>query len=173
MVIVAGMPADLRHPPEAYHFTVAVFVVADGHVLLHLHRRTGLWLPPGGHIEPGELPDEAALRETLEEAGLRVRLVGRPGIEHEAPDAPRQLVRPEGIQLEDISAEHQHIDLVYFAVPDDDPVAAPGGALPTLGGEGGMRWVARDDLASVPLTEEVAAWVELALAEVPRRVSVG
>lgn len=163
------MTGEHRYPPEAYHFTVAVFVVEHGHVLLHLHRRTGLWLPPGGHIEPGELPDEAALRETLEEAGLAVRLVGGTGIDHHADDAPRQLVRPEGVQLEDISPEHQHIDLIYFAVPA--PGALPGdGTLPVLGGEGGMRWVDRSQLAGLPLTEEVAAWVERALLEVPRRL---
>ncbi|MFX0539605.1 NUDIX hydrolase [Ornithinimicrobium sp. Y1847] len=162
------MVADVRYPPESYHFTVAVFVVADAHVLLHLHRRTGLWLPPGGHIDPGELPDQAALRETLEEAGIEVRLVGGTGIEHEAPDAPRQLVRPEGIQLEDISPEHQHIDLVYFAVPVTDRAG-----LPELGGEGGMRWVDRAALAELPLTDEVALWVERALTEVPQRVAAG
>lgn len=159
------MTSAPRYAPEAYHFTVAVFVVEQGHVLLHLHRRTGLWLPPGGHIEPGELPDEAALRETREEAGIDVRLVGGTGIDHHADDAPRQLVRPEGIQLEDISPEHQHIDLIYFAVPVD----ADDG-LPTLGGEGGMEWVGPDRMAQLPLTEEVATWVRRALEEVPRRL---
>ena len=45
------------------HFTVAVFVVWEGKVLLHRHRKLGMWLPPGGHIEKVELPDEAAVRE--------------------------------------------------------------------------------------------------------------
>ena len=45
------------------HFTVAVFVVHDGCVLLHFHRKLGKWLPPGGHVEDNELPDDAALRE--------------------------------------------------------------------------------------------------------------
>src|SRR5215208_380320 len=35
------------------HFTVAVFVVWEGKVLLHLHRMLGIWLPPGGHIDVG------------------------------------------------------------------------------------------------------------------------
>ncbi|MGO0577262.1 NUDIX hydrolase [Ornithinimicrobium panacihumi] len=161
---------ERRYAAEAFHFTVAVFVVQQGHVLLHLHARTGLWLPPGGHIEPGELPDEAALREVMEEAGIAVRLVGRTGIDHHADDAPRQLARPEGIQLEDISPEHQHIDLIYFAVPED---AGPDGSLPALGGEGGMRWVDEGGLAELPLTDEVAAWVGRALAEIPGRVAAG
>ena len=40
-------------------FTVATFVVHEGKVLLLWHRKLGMWLPPGGHIEPNELPDEA------------------------------------------------------------------------------------------------------------------
>src|SRR5690606_27899310 len=44
-------------------FAVATFVVHQGRVLLLYHKRLGMWLPPGGHIEPNELPDEAAVRE--------------------------------------------------------------------------------------------------------------
>ncbi len=56
-------------------FTVAVFVVHRDRVLLHYHRKLNMWLPPGGHIEPNELPDDAALREVAEETGLRCRLL--------------------------------------------------------------------------------------------------
>jgi len=56
------------------HFTVAVFVVREGKVLLHRHRKLGMWLPPGGHIEEDELPDDAAVREVWEETGVRVEL---------------------------------------------------------------------------------------------------
>ena len=41
-------------------------------VLLHRHRRLGIWLQPGGHVEPGERPEDAALRETVEETGIAV-----------------------------------------------------------------------------------------------------
>src|ERR687893_1950554 len=99
------------------HFTVAVFVVWEGKVLLHLHRKLGMWLPPGGHIEPNELPDEAAVREVFEETGIAAVLTGERALDLDDPAAPRQLVRPEGIQLEQITPTHQHIDLVYFARP--------------------------------------------------------
>jgi ADP-ribose pyrophosphatase YjhB (NUDIX family) len=138
-------------------FTVAVFVVHNDHVLLHPHKKLGLWLPPGGHIEPHELPDEAALREVEEESGLVVELVGSPGVQVDDPAAPLQLMRPEGIQLEDISPGHQHIDLIYFARPVD----ASSGELPPLIED--MRWLREDDLASVELTREVATWARKAL----------
>ena len=61
-------------------FTVAVFVVHDHRVLLHFHQKLDRWLPPGGHIEANELPDEAAVREVMEETSLEVdalKLIGR------------------------------------------------------------------------------------------------
>jgi ADP-ribose pyrophosphatase YjhB (NUDIX family) len=54
------------------HFRVAVFVVWEGKVLLHFHRKLGMWLPPGGHIERDELRDDAAVRQVFEETGLRL-----------------------------------------------------------------------------------------------------
>lgn len=52
------------------HVTASAVVVGDRGVILHHHRRLDRWLQPGGHIDPGEEPAEAARRETLEETGL-------------------------------------------------------------------------------------------------------
>jgi 8-oxo-dGTP pyrophosphatase MutT (NUDIX family) len=97
-------------PPR--EFTVAVFVVHGGRVLLLFHPKLGMWLPPGGHIEERELPDETAVREVWEETGVRVELVGE---RREDIADPVQLHRPAGVQLENIGPGHQHIDLIYFA----------------------------------------------------------
>jgi len=45
-----------------------------GRVLLVRQRESGRWSLPGGAIEPGERPDEAAGREVKEETGLEVCL---------------------------------------------------------------------------------------------------
>ncbi len=138
-------------------WAVSVFVVWNGQVLLHHHRKLGLWLPPGGHVEVGELPDEAAVREVLEEAGVAVELVGERAVD--AP-GPRQLIRPRGVQLESIGPGHEHIDLVYLARP------LPGYGGDLAGGEGGFGWYSRAQAGRLGLTAEMSAWVDLALSEV-------
>jgi 8-oxo-dGTP pyrophosphatase MutT (NUDIX family) len=142
-------------------FTVAVFVMHLNHVILHPHTRLGIWLPPGGHIEPNELPDEAAIREVAEETGIAIELVGERGIGVDYPGQPVQLVRPEGIQLEFIGPDHQHIDLIYFARPAGSPAI-----LPPLIDE--MAWVAADALDQKELTCEVRDWCARALAAAAR-----
>lgn len=144
--------------PVTRDWAVSVFVVWNGKVLLHRHRKLDLWLPPGGHVDPDELPDEAAVREVMEEAGLTVELVGERAVD--AP-GPVQLVRPRGVQLEAISPGHEHIDLVYLAKPVGDYV----GKLD--GGEGGFDWYSRAQAERLGLSTEMAAWIDLALAEVP------
>lgn len=53
-------------------YTAAAVVIHDGKVLLVKHKKLGLWLPPGGHIEANEYPHVAAERECVEETGVRV-----------------------------------------------------------------------------------------------------
>ena len=63
-------------------FTIGVFTIIfnpQGQVLLCHRRDLDIWNLPGGGMEIGELPPEAAIRETREETGLEVeieRLVG-------------------------------------------------------------------------------------------------
>jgi len=74
MLELLSRPADVfsRAHFEPGHFTASCYIVdGTGRLLLHHHRRLDRWLQMGGHVEPGELPDEAALREGCEESGLR------------------------------------------------------------------------------------------------------
>ena len=142
------------------HFTVAVFVVWEGKVLLHLHRKLGMWLPPGGHIERGELPDDAAVREVLEETGVEVELVGE---RREDVEDPVQLHRPAGVQLENIGPGHQHIDLIYFARPAG-PTRIKGDY-----SEDKVGWYAPEDWHEMSVNAEVRGWCERALAALASR----
>jgi ADP-ribose pyrophosphatase YjhB (NUDIX family) len=147
------------------HFTVAIFVVHQRRVLLLFHPKLGRWLPPGGHVEPNELPDHAAAREVEEETGVRVELVGGRGV---PVDRPRQLVLPAGIQLEDIEPGHQHIDLVYFARP------VPSGELISRECADTVRaaWFGSDELVALDAGEEINAWCARALSEVESNLHV-
>ena len=55
--------------------TATVYVINDGKVLLHQHKKYKTWFPLGGHIEEDEFPHEAAIREVKEESGLNVELI--------------------------------------------------------------------------------------------------
>ncbi len=137
------------------HFTVAVFVVFEGKVLLHYHRKLGMWLPPGGHIEKGELPDDAAVREVWEETGVQVELVGE---RREDVTDPVQLHRPAGVQLENIGPGHQHIDLIYFARVAGSTKIRERFADEKVG------WYAPGDWDELRVNAEVRGWCERALA---------
>jgi 8-oxo-dGTP pyrophosphatase MutT (NUDIX family) len=105
------------------HFTVTGFVTSGGRTLLHWHRKLGMWLPPGGHIEPDEDPVEAVIREVQEETGLSVEVIGA---EQPLPfERPAQLAPPVTILVEDIPEPgnfHQHIDMIYFCRPVDERI---------------------------------------------------
>ncbi|HVX46339.1 MAG TPA: NUDIX domain-containing protein [Mycobacteriales bacterium] len=60
---------------------VAYFLLVDrpaASILLCDHRLSGLWLPTGGHVEPGEDPAVTVRREAAEELGITVDGAGRP-----------------------------------------------------------------------------------------------
>lgn len=59
-----------RIPPK---HVVSYFLLrdpVDGSVLLVDHRKAGLWLPTGGHVDPGEDPVATVKREAREELGV-------------------------------------------------------------------------------------------------------
>lgn len=98
---------------DPVHATASAIVVGSRGTVLHLHKRAKVWTQPGGHLERGEAPWDAALRETREETGLAVR----------HPDEGPRL-----IHLDVHSAGvHVHLDLRYLLLGDDvEPSPPPG-----------------------------------------------
>ncbi|MFE7745512.1 NUDIX hydrolase [Nocardia sp. NPDC057455] len=60
-------------PPRHLVSYVVLVDPAARAVLLGRHRLAGLWLPTGGHVDPGEHPLDTARREATEEIGIEAR----------------------------------------------------------------------------------------------------
>lgn len=60
----------------------ACLILRENKLLVLFHRERGYYVLPGGKLEPGECFEDAAIRETEEEAGVKVKL-GKSMGEHE------------------------------------------------------------------------------------------
>lgn len=96
------------------HVTGSGFVVGSrGIVLLH-HLKLSMWVQPGGHVDDGETPWEAARREVVEETGLPAEYRGgTPELAH--------------VSVHDVPDNHIHYDLRYLFVAGDADPAPPAG----------------------------------------------
>ncbi len=151
----------MAHIHEKIDFTVSIFIVRDASVLLHVHKKLGMWLPPGGHIELDEDPNEAALREVKEEAGLEVELVGEAPEHFDGHQRSQELIRPRFLQKHffDESQTHQHIDSIYFAT------VVPG-TVQSEFEEAEVRWFTKNDIDATPeLLPDVRKYCLIALQE--------
>jgi len=86
---------------DPVHVTTSGLIVGRRGVVLHRHRILGIWVAPGGHIDPGETPWDAVLREATEETGLVVaHAAGTPNLVH--------------VDVHDGPHGHTHLDLRYL-----------------------------------------------------------
>jgi 8-oxo-dGTP pyrophosphatase MutT (NUDIX family) len=153
----------MAHIHEKIDFTVAIFVVRDGRVLLIHHRKLDKWLPLGGHVELDEDPEMAALREAREESGLEVELLG----ERPPTTSPgtRALIAPRFLDIHRISETHEHIGMIYWARPKN-------GSLTLAEAEHhDIRWCSSEELEQLnPTMSEAVKWYCLkAIEEVGTR----
>jgi 8-oxo-dGTP diphosphatase len=114
---------------------VSYFLLIDqdeGKVLMVDHRKAGLWLPPGGHVDPGEHPVATVRREVREELGIRAVFL------------PVADERPVFVTItETTSAASRHTDVsLWFVLTSgtDQPL------IPDLREFREARWWSRDDV---------------------------
>lgn len=93
--------------------TSSVYVINNGKVLLHKHKKYNTLFPLGGKMSENEVPHETAIREVYEESGLEVELYNRDS----ELDLGRviQLHSPMHTLLENVGHEVENIDFIYFA----------------------------------------------------------
>jgi ADP-ribose pyrophosphatase YjhB (NUDIX family) len=143
-------------------FTVEVFCVYAGRVLLRRHDKFGIWLGVGGHVELDEDPTEAAHREVREEVGLKMELLGETPVPADPRSGDyRQLVPPAFLHRHRVSADHEHVVLTYFAHALSDNVVVGGADVSEE-----WRWLSRDELDDLHLDlhANVRFYAEQALA---------
>lgn len=101
---------------------------ADGRLLLVRLADTGLWATIGGAVEPDESPEEAALRESEEEAGVRVGLSGIRAV----LGGPRFRIRyPNGDETAYVSTVFDAFIKSGTPTPDHDETIEVGWFLPS------------------------------------------
>ena len=93
------------------HITSSGLVINDNKALLVFHPHLSQWLQPGGHIDDGESPVEAAIREVYEETGLLCSLAKNNVdlVDVDIHQIPANIKKNE--------CQHWHMDLCFLLTP--------------------------------------------------------
>jgi 8-oxo-dGTP pyrophosphatase MutT (NUDIX family) len=95
------------------HVTSSAIITGPAGVLLLEHKRLGIWVQPGGHLDPAEDLAAGAQREAIEETGLAVS----------QPSAGPWMVH---VDVHDGGRGHTHLDLRWALGAAGDPNPPPG-----------------------------------------------
>jgi 8-oxo-dGTP pyrophosphatase MutT (NUDIX family) len=104
-------------PPPTHTLSAAAVVVNDQDEILLVRSPRRGWEMPGGQVERGETPYEAALREVLEESGIEVTILGFAGVFHNVGNDRSNflfLASPTGGQLR---TSEESIEVGWFKLP--------------------------------------------------------
>lgn len=151
-------------------------------LLLHMHKKLGIWMQPGGHIELSENPWQAVLHEIEEETGydtsqlqiLQPKL--RLGMLSAATLHPQPMVD----NTHDFAGDkrHRHNDRAYAFVTGSEPTGRP-----QAGESQELLWVTAEDIHALSeveivrnvqeigyyaLTQIVNNWEPISLSEFDR-----
>lgn len=150
------------------HFTVSIFIVHEDKVLLHLHKKAKKILPLGGHIEVNELPEEACIREALEESGLDISLFNPVKIELKKScelSGEKLLVNPMHTIFGEVTPDHYHIDFVYYASADSYEIK------PDDGESNLLKWYTKEELKKANnIQENILTMANEALELLAKRI---
>lgn len=142
-------PVPAAVVPSAY-----VTVRGPGRTVLVVQRcDNGVWELPGGRVDIGESVIDAAVRETLEEAGILVRITGLVGLYSD----PRQIVCATDGHV------RQEFAVVFHAEPADDAAPRPDGVETRSAG-----WATREEIDRLPVEPATRIRIDHALTRSDR-----
>lgn len=150
----------MAHVHELIDFVVSAFIVNKNKVLLIHHKTLDEWLPLGGHIELDEDSDQAMLRETEEESGLKEKdlifIDNRPKIKSKGT---KFLLTPQYVDIHDFHAKpgHKHLILIYFVKTKKDKVSLKEDEHKAI------KWFTKEDLAKTRIRPAVKFYAKQAL----------
>lgn len=135
--------------PGQHDLTTTAFIVRlDGHAaygLMHRHRKLGMLLPVGGHVELIENPWAAVIHEIKEESGYDIDQLS-------VLQPAQRVLRMDGVKTHPVplflqthrfspEAEHYHIDVGFAFVTSQQPAS-----LPSEGESSELLWLTNDDI---------------------------
>lgn len=141
------------------------YLVEHGKVLLVHHNRFDKWVPPGGHIEPGESFAGTAVREFKEETGLVVEAISSQPAIHPADHN----ATPEPVPFYvDIEREGFPTPaLVQFYYVRRQPGAREQAVQAQLAEVHGAAWFGLEDLDDLKTFDQVRSLARFALLNYP------
>jgi 8-oxo-dGTP pyrophosphatase MutT (NUDIX family) len=110
---VAALDRPFDEDGGPTHVTSSAIITGPAGVLLLEHKRLGIWVQPGGHLDPGEDLAAGAGREAVEETGLPVS----------QPAAGPWMVH---VDVHDGGRGHTHLDLRWALGASGEPKPPPG-----------------------------------------------
>lgn len=154
-------PWDSQATPAHLTVSAAILDMSESQLLLRFHKKVGLWIQPGGHLEGPELLFDACMREVQEETGFAAEwhplLLTEPGDTNQGrrpiPLALHCFPVPAFRDL----LSHHHLDFCFLLKAKEDM----GGEAETLE-KRLLRWL--------PLRELVKGYPDQAVQAVASRI---
>jgi len=140
------------------------YLVKDNKVLLVHHNKFDKWVPPGGHIEDNETPDQAVIREWKEEVGLDIKILPAYPSAFAGDSNATPIPMPFHIDLEKEGFDVPHIGHFFYVafLKDDQQIDFQKEELLNAG------WFSKEDLMNLKTFDQVRALASFALQNYPK-----
>jgi len=147
----------------AYKQFSAGYFVKDGKVLLMHHVKFNKWVPPGGHIEVDETPDQALKREWAEEVGLDIEVLPAYPSAFAGDANATPIPMPFHIDLEREGFEVPHIGHFFYVrlIAPEQEIKLELEEVHNVG------WFSKEELKDLPTFDQVRALAAFAIDHYP------